>query len=48
MKLFAVKWKRLEGGKGKYCITDKMCTQSIGDRKFLLLPKKKGDLCTEL
>lgn len=48
MKLFAVRGERLERGKKKYNVTDKMYNQSTGDRKFLLMPKKKGDFCTEL
>lgn len=47
MKLFAMRGERLEGGRRRN-ITDKICNQSTGDRKFLLMSKKKGDFCIEL
>lgn len=49
MKLFAGGrgGGRLEGGERRN-ITDKMYNQSTADRKFLRMPKKKGDFCVEL
>lgn len=50
MKLFAVRGERLGGGRGegRRNITDKIHNQSSGDRNFLLMPTKKGDLQIQL